>query len=237
MPIQRYRPNYAKLTGDQLAPWRNVPPAIVSDIMNRTQVMDGRIKPIQDGKSVCGQARTVDVMVGDNGAPHMLIGLMEPGEIMVINAGGFLGTAVWGGIMTRAAMQREIGGIVVVQRVENAATDIGREPGRGFDGELVKRHVIGAKRESFGQFHAPIIFRLIGACVDKIDRHAREMALRPLDSFYRFVCAVKAAEETQYVVAQALHAERNPINPGKGKLGEFGCFYRTGIGFQRYFDF
>ena len=49
--------------------------------------------------------------------------------------------------------------------------------------------------------------------------------------------AVKAAEEAQYVVAQALHAERNPINPGKGKLGEFGCFYRTGIGFQRYFDF
>ena len=91
MPIQRYRRNYEKLTGDQLAPWRNVPPAIVSDIMNRTQVMDGRIKPIQAGISVCGQARTVDVMVGDNGAPHMLIGLMEPGEIMVINAGGFLG--------------------------------------------------------------------------------------------------------------------------------------------------
>ena len=121
MPIQRYRPNYAKLTGDQLAPWRNVPPAIVSDIMNRTQVMDGRIKPIQDGISVCGQARTVDVMVGDNGAPHMLIGLMEPGEIMVINAGGFLGTAVWGGIMTRAAMHREIGGIVVDGAVRDVA--------------------------------------------------------------------------------------------------------------------
>ena len=89
--------------------------------MNRTQVMDGRIKPIQDGISVCGQARTVDVMVGDNGAPHMLIGLMEPGEIMVINAGGFLGTAVWGGIMTRAAMQREIGGIVVDGAVRDVA--------------------------------------------------------------------------------------------------------------------
>ena len=121
MPIQRYRPNYAKLTEDQLAPWRNVPPAIVSDIMNRTQVMDGRIKPIQNGVSVCGQARTVDVMVGDNGAPHMLIGLMEPGEVMVINAGGFLGTAIWGGIMTRAAMQREIGGIVVDGAVRDVA--------------------------------------------------------------------------------------------------------------------
>ena len=121
MPIQRYRPNYTKLTEDQLAPWRNVPPAIVSDTMNRTQVMDGRIKPIQDGISVCGQARTVDVMVGDNGAPHMLIGLMEPGQIMVINASGFLGTAVWGGIMTRAAMQREVGGIIVDGAVRDVA--------------------------------------------------------------------------------------------------------------------
>ena len=88
MPIQRYRPNFTKLTEDQLVPWRDVPPAIVSDIMNRSQVMDGRIKPIRDGSRICGQAR-INVMVGDNGAPHMLIGLMEPGEIMVINAGGF----------------------------------------------------------------------------------------------------------------------------------------------------
>ena len=83
--------------------------------------MDGRIKPIRPGTRVCGQARTVDVMVGDNGAPHMLIGLMEPGEIMVINAGGFLGTAVWGGIMTRAAIKREICGIVVDGAVRDVA--------------------------------------------------------------------------------------------------------------------
>ena len=121
MPIQRYRPNFTSLTEDQLVPWHDVPPAIVSDIMNRSQVMDGRIKPIRDGSRICGQARTVNVMVGDNGAPHMLIGLMEPGEIMVINAGGFLGTAVWGGIMTRAAMQREIDGIVVDGAVRDIA--------------------------------------------------------------------------------------------------------------------
>jgi regulator of RNase E activity RraA len=40
---------------------------------------------------------------------------------MVINAGGFLGTAVWGGIMTRAAMQREVGGIIVDGAVRDVA--------------------------------------------------------------------------------------------------------------------
>ena len=121
MPIQRHRINYDKLTSDQIAAWLEIPPAIVSDMMNRTQVMDGRIKPVKEGMRVCGQARTVTAMVGDNGAVHMAIGLCEPGEILVVDAGGFLGTAIWGGIMTRAALQRGVGGLVVDGAVRDVA--------------------------------------------------------------------------------------------------------------------
>ena len=128
MPVQRYRTNYVKLTPDQIKPWQNIPPAIASDVMNRTQVMHGRIKPIQAGMKMCGQARTADVMVGDNGALHLMIGIMEPGEIMVVNAGGFLGTAVWGGIMTRAAIQRQVGGLVI----DGAVRDIAEIRALGF---------------------------------------------------------------------------------------------------------
>ena len=46
---------------------------------------------------------------------------MNPGEIMVINAGGFLGTAVWGGIMTRAAIRCHLGGIVVDGAIRDVA--------------------------------------------------------------------------------------------------------------------
>ena len=46
---------------------------------------------------------------------------MEPREIMVVNAGGFLGTAVWGGIMTRAAIKCKIGGLVVDGAVRDVA--------------------------------------------------------------------------------------------------------------------
>lgn len=121
MPIQRHRIKYDKLTVDQITAWKDIPPAIVSDMMNRTQVMDGRIKPVQDGMRVCGQARTVTAMVGDNGAIHMAIGLCEPGEVLVVDAGGFIGTAIWGGIMTRAALQRGLGGLVVDGAVRDVA--------------------------------------------------------------------------------------------------------------------
>jgi len=121
MPIQRHRINYQKLSDDQLAPWRDIPPAIVSDMMNRTQVMGGKIKPVAEGMRLCGQARTVVAMAGDNSAIHMAIGLCEPGEILVVDAGGFIDTAVWGGIMTRAAMKRGVGGLVVDGAVRDVA--------------------------------------------------------------------------------------------------------------------
>jgi len=75
MAIQRHNVTFDRLSDDVLAKWRAIPPAIVSDMMNRTQCMAGRIKPVKKGMTVCGQARTVTCMVGDNSAAHYAIGL------------------------------------------------------------------------------------------------------------------------------------------------------------------
>lgn len=121
MPIQRHRAPFETLSKETLEAWRAIPPAIVSDCMNRTNTMAGAIKPVKAGTILVGQARTVQCMVGDNSALHLAIGLLEPGEILVADAGGFEDTAVWGGIMTRAAMQRQIAGIVVDGAVRDVA--------------------------------------------------------------------------------------------------------------------
>ncbi len=121
MPIQRYETEFKLLSADELDAWRPLPPAIVSDCMNRTQTMAGAIKPVTNGMTLVGQARTVTCMVGDNSALHMAIGMARPGEILVVDAGGFEDTAVWGGIMTRAAMERGVGGIVVDGAVRDVA--------------------------------------------------------------------------------------------------------------------
>lgn len=121
MPIQRYKTNFKKLSEDDLAKWKDLPPAVVSDCMNRTQVMAGAIKPVAEGMRILGQARTVTCMVGDNSAAHVAIGMLEPGEILVVDAGGYEDTAIWGGIMTRAAVQQKIGGLVVDGAVRDVA--------------------------------------------------------------------------------------------------------------------
>jgi len=121
MSIQRYEINFESLSVDTLTAWRDLPPAIVSDCMNRTGVMASAIKPVAAGTRMLGQARTVTCMVGDNGALHAALGLLRPSEILVVDAGGFEDTAVWGGIMTRAAIKCGIGGLVVDGAVRDVA--------------------------------------------------------------------------------------------------------------------
>lgn len=121
MPIQRHETKFKILSQAELENWRTLPPAIVSDCMNRSQVMAGAIKPVADGMTLLGQARTVTCMVGDNSALHVAIALVQPGQILVVDAGGFEDTAIWGGIMTRAALKRKIGGLVVDGAVRDVA--------------------------------------------------------------------------------------------------------------------
>ena len=121
MAVQRYRAQFQQLSKGELAKWRTIPPAIASDSMNRCYVMASRISPLAPGMTICGQARTVTGMVGDNGAAHAAIALLAPGEILVVDGRGHTETAVWGGIMTRAAMAQGIGGLVLDGAVRDAA--------------------------------------------------------------------------------------------------------------------
>ena len=113
MTLQRHAVDFEKLSPETLEAWRAIPPAIVSDCMNRTHYMAGAIKPLKPGLPLVGQARTVTGMVGDNGISHAAIALAEKGEVLVIDAGGHEDVAIWGAIMTHAAMARGIAGVVI----------------------------------------------------------------------------------------------------------------------------
>ena len=120
MVVQQHRTKFERLSADDMARWKNIPPAIASDCMNRCYVMSGRISPLSPGMKICGHARTITGMVGDNSPAHVAIGVAKPGEILVIDARGHVETAVWGGIMTRAAIERGIAGVVIDGAIRDA---------------------------------------------------------------------------------------------------------------------
>lgn len=121
MAIQRYESSFAALPQHELAKWKTIPAAVASDCMNRIGAMQSTIKPLVPGQPMCGQARTVTAMVGDCSAICLAAADCKPGEILVVDAGGYEDTAVWGGIMTHAAVVAGLGGVVVDGAVRDVA--------------------------------------------------------------------------------------------------------------------
>ncbi len=121
MAIRRHDIHFERLSPEVLAAWGEIPPAGASDCMNRENFMAAAIKPVRAGTILVGQARTVTSMVGDNGVSHVATALLGPGDVLVIDAGGYQNVAVWGGVATRAAMARGAAGVVIDGAVRDVA--------------------------------------------------------------------------------------------------------------------
>ena len=121
MPVQIFTNEFTPLSADKLAQWATIPPAIAGDVMNRQNVMAGRISPLSPGMTMAGQARTVAVLAGDNAALHEVIGRLRPNEVLVIDAANYDDRAVWGGILNTRAKLRNISGVVLDGAARDAA--------------------------------------------------------------------------------------------------------------------
>lgn len=85
--------------------------ANLSDAMHRRGVLPG-LRPIGPGMKVVGRALTVRTAPGDYAKPVQAIDVAEPGDVIVVDAGG-VPPAVWGEMASRSAMNRGLAGIVI----------------------------------------------------------------------------------------------------------------------------
>lgn len=108
-------------TDGDLALWRQIPAAIISDELQRSAGMAADITPVSARTSFVGEALTVHTMVGDNSALHVAVNAAPAGSVLVVNAGGYLGTAVWGEILHAAALRRGVAAIVIDGAIRDRA--------------------------------------------------------------------------------------------------------------------
>lgn len=93
--------------------WRDIPTAVISDDLNRTQTMHAAIKPLGAGMDFAGQALTIQTMVGDNATLHYALAQAWPGCVLTVDARGHTETAIWGGILTAAAIARGVRAVII----------------------------------------------------------------------------------------------------------------------------
>lgn len=85
--------------------------ANLSDALHRGGVLQG-IRPLARGLRMVGRAVTVRTYPGDWSKPVQAIDVAEPGDVIVIDAGG-VGPALWGELATHSAIQRGVAGVVI----------------------------------------------------------------------------------------------------------------------------
>lgn len=92
--------------------FRDIPVANIDDCMNRTAAVDGAIRPL-NRTPLLGTAFTVQVPEGDNLMFHKAMDLAQPGDVIVIDAGGDTNRAIFGGLMISYCKIRGLAGVIV----------------------------------------------------------------------------------------------------------------------------
>lgn len=108
-------------TAEQIAAFSGVPTGFVADALGGRGAMAAAIKPvIPEQSSLCGVALTVHVGPADNLAAMMALPMVQPGDVMVAAADGFMQTAVTGDLLL--GMMRNLGAVGFV--TDGCARDV-----------------------------------------------------------------------------------------------------------------
>lgn len=162
MGLQRYIVNFPRLSHGLLLAWRAVPSRVAAGLPGCTQAVAPAIRTCAPGARLCGQARTVTPMPGDNSVLLAACGLAEPGEVVVVGGAGLDSVAVAGEWVTRRCQSRGLGGLVIDGAVRDlpdirnlgfpvfARGAVPRAPHRSIGGKMDLPVTVGGVRISPG---------------------------------------------------------------------------------------
>jgi RraA family protein len=93
--------------------YRGIPTPHISDNMSRMLAAGTELRPYHKEGKMVGTVLTVKTRPGDNLMVHKAIDLAQPGEVIVVDAGGDTTNAIVGEIMQKIAVKKGIAGFVI----------------------------------------------------------------------------------------------------------------------------
>jgi len=125
----------------------------LSDSMERLYAGGPRLRPMHREGKLAGPAFTVKTAAGDNLLVHKALDSARPGDVIVVDAGGFLDNAIIGELMMTRAKQRGVAGIVVWGAIRDSA-EIGAGTYPVFAAGVTHR---GPYKNGPGEINVPIM--------------------------------------------------------------------------------
>lgn len=103
--------DFKRPSPELVALFKGMPVANIDDNMGRIAAVNTAIVPVGKGQ-LLGTAFTVRVPQGDNLMFHAAMDLAKPGDVIMIDAGGFKDRSIFGELMATYCKSRGIAGIV-----------------------------------------------------------------------------------------------------------------------------
>ncbi len=127
--------------------------ATVCEAQNSKGVLDGSIRPIHRSMKMVGPAVTLDVRPGDNLMLHYALSKTQPGDVLVVDAKGFLGAGVWGDLLAEQALAKGLSGVVVHGAIRDT------EPMIEMNFPVFSKAVCikGTTKKQLGELNVPIV--------------------------------------------------------------------------------
>ena len=100
----------------------------VYEAAGQTGALASYIRPLHPGTRLFGRALTVRCQPGDNLTLHAAVAAAQPGDVIVADTGSFTEAGHWGEVLTVAAMQRGVAGLVI----DGAVRDVAAAAKQGF---------------------------------------------------------------------------------------------------------
>lgn len=92
---------------------RNLGAVAVHEAQGSIGLLDRGIRPLDPAYRLAGPAFTVDIRPGDNLILHYALLKASPGDVLVVDAKGFMEAGHWGELLTAQALKRGLAGLLV----------------------------------------------------------------------------------------------------------------------------
>ncbi|WP_118182619.1 RraA family protein [Paraburkholderia phosphatilytica] len=142
------------VSADVVKRFASVSVACISDVMTRLTAGGPRLRPMHAGSVLCGPAFTVKSRPGDNLMVHKALTLAQPGDVIVVDAGGDLTNAIIGELMVSYAMARGLGGMVIDGAIRDSDW-IGKHDMPVYAAGVTHR---GPYKDGPGEINVPVAF-------------------------------------------------------------------------------
>ena len=128
--------------------------ATIHEAQGQKGAVDPRIGALDRGFRLAGRALTVDIRPGDNLMLHYALSKAVPGDVLVVDAKGFVDAGPWGDVLTLAARQAGVVGLAIDGAVRDAAAIIEM----GFPVFCRGVCIKGTNKHQPGRLNVPIVF-------------------------------------------------------------------------------